>query len=59
MYFMYQANYFWLEIELIGKLDNISEILIGQAGIFVIMSIEAFRTDVIVFIVVVMMRATK
>ena len=31
-------------------IPNISEILIGQAGIFVIMSIEAFRTDVIVFI---------
>jgi hypothetical protein len=40
-------------------IPNISEILIGQAGIFVIMSIEAFRTDVIVFIVVVMMCFTS
>ena len=40
-------------------IPNISEILIGQAGIFVIMSIEAFRTDVIVFIVVVIMCFTS
>jgi preprotein translocase subunit SecB len=29
---------------------NISASLVGQAGIFVIMSVEAFRTDVIAFI---------
>jgi hypothetical protein len=29
---------------------NISASLIGQAGIFVIMSVKAFRTDFVVFI---------
>ena len=31
-------------------ITNISESLIGWPGIFVIMSVEVFRTDVIVFI---------
>jgi hypothetical protein len=38
---------FKVEIDIIA---NISASLMGQAGIFVKMSIEAFRTDVIVFI---------
>ena len=35
---------------------NISASLVGRAGIFVIMSVEAFRTDVIAFIGCVIMR---
>jgi hypothetical protein len=31
-------------------ITNISASLIGRAGIFVIMSVEAFKTDVIAFI---------